>query len=113
MTTENHSGMIGAMELTVTREESLEGGRYVARAPGVAQEAELLFTRRGPGLVSADHTEVPPSMAGNGVGRALLDALPNDARKLDFRIKPRCAYVRAQYAKHPDWADLFVTDPGA
>ena len=113
MTTENNSGMISPMDLTVTREEGLQGGRYVARAPGVEGEAELTYTKLGTGLVSADHTEVPPSMEGQGVGKALLDALLHDARKLDFRIEPRCAYVRAQYAKHPDWVDLFVTDPGA
>lgn len=113
MTSENNSGMISSMDVTITREEGLDGGRYVARAPGVAGEGELVYTKRGTGLVSADHTEVPTSMASKGVGAALIDALLNDARKLAFRIEPRCDYVRAQYAKHPDWADLFVADAGA
>ena len=113
MTSENNSGMISPMDVTVTREDGLDGGRYVARAPGVAGEGELRYTKRAAGLVRADHTEVPAAMEGQGVGKALIDALLHDARKLDFRIEPRCAYVRAQYARHPDWADLFVTDPGA
>ena len=35
-------------------------------------------------------------------------ALPSNA----FRIIPVCPYVRAQYARHPEWADLFTTKPG-
>ena len=37
MTSENNSGMISPMDVTVTREEGLESGRYVARAPGVGR----------------------------------------------------------------------------
>ena len=40
-------------------------GRYVARIDGV--EGEITITRRGPHLISADHTGVPETMAGMGV----------------------------------------------
>ena len=98
------------MDLTIERENSADGGRYVARSG--ANEAELTFTRRGPGLVSADHTGVPDAMGGQGVGRALIDAMRADAAKEGFKIEPRCAYVRAQYARHPEWAPVFATKPG-
>ncbi len=84
-------------------------GRYVARIPGVAGEAEMTFTRRGPGQVSADHTGVPDSMAGQGVGRALVLRMVEDARREGFRILPLCPFVLAQLRRHPDWAELFVT----
>ena len=35
-----------------------------------------------------------------------------DARDGGFRIIPLCPYVQAQYAKNPDWADVFTTQPG-
>ncbi|MDD2867351.1 GNAT family N-acetyltransferase [Neomegalonema sp.] len=99
--------------MQVLREETdARHGRYVARIEGVEGEGELTFTRRGPGRLSADHTGVPESMAGEGVARALLDALLADARKEGFHIIPYCPYVRGQYARHPEWSDLFTTAPG-
>ena len=99
--------------IIVTREDG-EGrhGRYVARVEGLDAEGEITITRRGPHLISADHTGVPEAMAGLGVGRALIDFMLADARANDFRIIPICPYVRAQYARHPEWSDLFTTKPG-
>jgi predicted GNAT family acetyltransferase len=87
-------------------------GRYVARIDGIEGEGEITFTRRGPGVISADHTGVPESMGGKGVARALLDYMLEDARNAGFRIIPICPYVRGQYARHPEWAPLFTTAPG-
>ncbi|WP_199259948.1 GNAT family N-acetyltransferase [Paracoccus binzhouensis] len=95
-------------EIAVTK----EGNRYVARIPGIEAEAEITFTRRGPAVISADHTGVPEPMAGRGVARALLDFMLQDARQNGFRIVPLCPYVRGQYARHPEWADLFTLAPG-
>lgn len=89
-----------------------EADRYVARLEGVEAEAEITFTRRGPRVISADHTGVPEAMAGRGVARALLEFMLADARQNGFRIIPLCRYVRGQYARHPEWADLFTTKPG-
>lgn len=100
-------------EITVTREDG-EGrhGRYVARVEGIDAEGEITITRRGPSVISADHTGVPEAMAGLGVGRALIDFMLADARANGFKIIPICPYVRSQYARHPEWADLFTTKPG-
>ena len=87
-------------------------GRYVARIDGVEGEGEITITRRGPHLISADHTGVPETMAGMGVAPKLLAFMLEDARTSDFKIIPLCPYVRAQYARHPEWSDLFTTAPG-
>ena len=87
-------------------------GRYVARIAGVEGEGEITITRRGPHLISADHTGVPETMASMGVAPKLLAFMLEDARRNDFKIIPLCPYVRAQYARHPEWSDLFTTAPG-
>ncbi len=87
-------------------------GRYVARIEGIDAEGEITFTHRGPGIISADHTGVPEAMGGHGVARALLNFMLEDARSTGFRIIPICPFVRGQYARHPEWADLFTTQPG-
>lgn len=99
-------------EVTITKEDGALRGRYAAHMEGIDAEGEITFTHRGPGIVSADHTGVPDAMAGQGVAKALLNFLLEDARQSGFRIVPLCPYVRAQYARHPEWAELFTTAPG-
>ena len=83
-------------------------GRYVARIDGVEGEAELVFTVRGPTLISADHTEAPTSMRETGAAMALVEHMIADARANGFKIIPICPYVAAQYGKHPEWRDVMT-----
>ena len=92
-------------------ERSPRGGRYVARIEGVPGEAELVFTTRAPAIVSADHTFAPDTMRGTGVAAALVERLIADARAQGFRIIALCPYVRAQYARHPQWRDVMAGEP--
>lgn len=96
-------------EVTITREDTdARHGRYVARIAGIDAEAELTFTRHRPDRVSADHTGAPEALRGTGAAAALVDAMVADARKSGFRIVPRCSYVAARFARHPEWADAFA-----
>ena len=96
-------------DVTIRRQDSAEGGRYVATLPGTEGEAELTYTRPAPGIVSANHTGVPDAMGGQGVGKALVRALVDDAEAEGFRILPRCPFVARQASEHPDRADIFTT----
>ena len=99
-------------DIVITKEDGERRGRYVARIDGIDAEAEITFTHPKPGILSANHTGVPEAMGGRGVAGALLEFMLNDARANGFKIIPVCPYVRGQYAKHPEWADLFTTKPG-
>jgi predicted GNAT family acetyltransferase len=97
----------------ITKESrGVRHGRYVARIPGVEGEAEITFTKRGPDLISADHTGAPETLRGTGAAAALVAHMVEDARRNSFRIIPLCPYVQAQYKNHPAWADVFTTTPG-
>ena len=99
--------------ITVAREDIDDShGRYVARVDGQDGEAELVFTRRGEQLVSADHTFAPENLRGTGAAMALVERLIADARAEGFRIIPLCPYVRHKYEEHPDWADVMTVAPG-
>ena len=91
----------------IEKQETGSGGRYVARIDGRDGEAELIFTRRGPDLISADHTEAPPALQGTGAAAALVAHMIADARAGGFTVVPVCTYVRAQSRKHPEWSDVF------
>lgn len=99
-------------DVVISKEDGERRGRYVARIDGIDAEGEITFTHPREGVISANHTGVPESMGGRGVAKALLDFMLEDARANGFRIVPVCPYVRAQYKKHPEWADLFTTKPG-
>lgn len=99
-------------DIAILKEDDGRHGRYVAHVAGIDDEAELTFTHRGPGLISADHTGAPESLKGTGAAAALVDFLIADARNNDFRIIPMCPYVRARYEKHPDWQAVMTVGPG-
>lgn len=98
--------------IAITKEDDGQHGRYVARVDGIDAQAELTFTHRGPALISADHTGSPEALRGTGAASALVDYLIADARRSGFRIIPICPYVRARYAKHPEWQDVMTVAPG-
>ncbi len=99
-------------DIIISKEDGPRYGRYIARIDGIDAEGEIVFTHRGPGVISADHTGVPEEMNGMGVAKALLNHMLDDARDAGFRIIPLCPFVWAQYARHPEWAELFTTKPG-
>jgi hypothetical protein len=96
-------------DLTITLEQTATGGRYVARtAQGQSHEGRdsvMTFTH-APGAIVIDHTSVPKELEGLGIARALLQRAIADARALGLKITPRCSYVVAQAARHPEWADV-------
>ena len=57
-------------------------------------EAELLF--------ELQHTEVPPSGKGHGIGDALVRAALAHARDQGLRVIATCPYVQAWLRRHPE-----------
>ncbi|WP_334149649.1 GNAT family N-acetyltransferase [Hyphomicrobium sp.] len=96
--------------VTVRKEETAHGGRYVATVAGKPGEAELTFAVRGAGRISADHTGAPGTLRGTGAALALVEHMVEDARRSGFKIVPVCSYVEAQFDRHPEWHDVRADD---
>ena len=96
------------MDVTITREDSEGGGRYVAKVEGATGIGELTYRRRSADVVVANHTGVPASLQGKGIAAQLVERLVADARAEGFRIIAACSYVAAQRKRRPEWADAFV-----
>jgi uncharacterized protein len=94
------------VDVTITRTDSTSHATYTGRVPGLDAVAELTLSKASATLVIADHTDVPDQMRGMGVGAALAARLVADARAGGYRIIPLCPFVRSQYARHPEWADV-------
>lgn len=92
--------------IQIANEVHATGGRYVATVEGSPDPAEMTFSRASPQLIIIDHTGVPDSLRGTGVGQALAAHAIEDARKGGWKIIPLCPFMKAQMARHPDWRDV-------
>lgn len=93
--------------IQIAREQGDTKGRYVALVNG--HEAELTYSILSPQTIIADHTGVPDELRGTGVGLRLVERLVADAKAEGVKIVPLCPFVKAQAARHPEWADVFNT----
>ncbi|WP_338242006.1 GNAT family N-acetyltransferase [Aurantiacibacter hainanensis] len=92
--------------MDIRLEDNGTKGRFAVALDGHDEEAELTFSRASQVLVIVDHTFVPDSMRGMGVGKALAQRVVEEARAKGFRIVPLCPFFKAQATRHPDWSDV-------
>ncbi len=62
--------------------------------------------RLGDGVITLQHTETPPQARGQGIASQLIEGTLNLLRARGLKVIPRCDFVRAYIAKHPDYRDL-------
>lgn len=93
-------------EITITLNDRGSKGQYVAAVTGMSDVAEMTFSRASDAMIIVDHTGVPDSLRGKGVGAALAQRVVDDAREKGYKIMPLCPFFKATALKHPDWADV-------
>ena len=84
----------------MTVQHDSEGSRFVVSLPD--GEAQLVYAPFGDDLLDLQHTEVPPSGHGEGVGDALVRAALAYARAHDLNVIATCPYVQAWLRRHPE-----------
>ena len=84
----------------MTIEHDPAGSRFVVALPG--GDAELLYDMFADDVINLQHTEVPPSAKGQGVGDALVRAALAYAREHGFRVMATCPFVQAWLRRHPE-----------
>jgi predicted GNAT family acetyltransferase len=65
-------------------------------------DAELVYAPFGDDILDLQHTEIPPSGQGHGVGDALVRAALAYARERGLRVMATCPYVQAWLRRHPE-----------
>jgi hypothetical protein len=66
--------------------------------------------RLSSGVMTLLHAEVPPELAGHGVGSALAQGALQLARSQGFKVVPRCPFIASYIQKHTEFHDL-LADP--
>ena len=92
--------------IDISLQEAGNRGRYEARVAGKDAVGELTYSRLNATTLVADHTGVPDSLRGQGVGQALVERLVADAEAKGLQIVPKCPFVRAMWMRHPEWSGV-------
>jgi predicted GNAT family acetyltransferase len=59
-----------------------------------------------PGVITFNHTEVPASLRGRGIASRVVRGALEAARAANLKVVPRCSFVSAYIARHPEFNDL-------
>ena len=62
------------------------------------------------GVVNIVHTEVDPSLGGQGIARKITQAVAEELREKGLKAELSCSYAIRWFAKHPEYADV-LADP--
>ena len=92
-------------EITVEHEPGAH--RFVVRLPD--GEAELGYAQPRRDVLDLQHTFVPESARGLGVGDALVEAALRHARESGMRVIPTCPFVRSWVERHREHDALVMT----
>ena len=95
------------MTFRIELAEEETGGAFELYVDGDdARHGEMTFSKAGAGLWIIDHTGVRPDTQGTGAAAALVRHGVETARARGIKIMPLCPYARAQFARHPEYADV-------
>ena len=64
--------------------------------------------RRDAGVVSLDHTEVPPALSGRGAGSALVRGALELASARGYKVIPHCSFILSFMRRHPEFHELLA-----
>ena len=94
------------MEEVVIRLNAKEHGAFYLMVDG-EQVGEMVIGISGDTL-TAYHTEIHYTAEGKGYAKKLLDGMVAYAREHKLKVRPLCAYVAAQFKRHPEeYADIW------
>lgn len=95
-------------DISFTIEDTETKGRILAHIPGQSETPEITFSKSSATMVIVDHTGVPDSLTGQGIGTTLAQRMVELARERGYKTVPLCPFYKAAIAKNPEWADVLA-----
>lgn len=62
-------------------------------------------------LIVFTHTEIDPSVEGQGIGGHLVQGALDDVREQGLPVLPICPFVHGWMVRHPEYADMDYRSP--
>ena len=69
-------------------------------------DTAVAYYRLADGVMTFTHTETPAHLWGRGIASRLIYGALESARAQGFKVVPRCSFVGAFLARHPEFDDL-------
>ena len=87
--------------MEILQKDNDKSGKFYIEVDG-KQVAEMVYTYRGKGKISIDHTGVDESLEGQGVGHKLLKEAVAFVRENKLKVIPLCPFVSAVFRRKPE-----------
>jgi predicted GNAT family acetyltransferase len=68
----------------------------------------VAYYRLADGVMTFTHTETPFEAQGRGIASRLVRGALEQARGQGLKVVPRCSFVGAYMARHPEFLDLLA-----
>lgn len=91
--------------MNIQHEQNDRRGKFFILTEG-KQKALMTYSVAGSNKIIIDHTEVDPSLQGQGVGYQLLEAAVKYARGQSIKILPLCPFAKAVFDKTAEYDDI-------
>lgn len=86
-------------------EQSETKGAFFVEEDG-ARLANMTFSKAGTDRIIIDHTEVSDALRGKNVGKQLVTAAVEYARKNNLKIVPLCPFARSVFDRVQEFRDV-------
>lgn len=91
--------------ITIAHIELDHKGYFKAEEDG-KEAGRITYTRANNDRMIMDHTEVSDAFRGRNVGKLIVQAAVEYARKSKIKIVPLCPFVKSVFDKTPEYQDL-------
>ena len=92
--------------IKVNHKTNQKGGSFYYEENG-KQLAEMVYVMAGQQMI-IDHTDVDPSLKGQGIGKQLQAALVEYVRKHQIKVIPLCPFAKATFDRMVEWQDVLA-----
>ncbi|MEM5566308.1 GNAT family N-acetyltransferase [Psychroserpens sp. AS72] len=93
--------------MEIKSEHHKTGGKFYFEIDGI-EKAHLTYKVSNTHKIIIDHTEVDPSLKGQGIGYKLVESSVQYARENGLKIKATCSYANAVLNKKDEFKDVLA-----
>ncbi len=93
--------------MDIKHQQTEKGGSFYYEMEGKVL-AEMVYVMAGGQKMIIEHTEVDPSLRGQGVGKKIQEALVNYVRSNNIKVLPLCPFAKTTFQRTPEWQDVLV-----
>lgn len=91
--------------MTIQYEQSASKGSFFVEENN-QRLATMTFSKAGDHLLIIDHTEVSDVLRGKNVGKQLVAAAVEHARKNNLKILPLCPFAKSVFERMKEYQDV-------